>query len=321
VTRGRVVKGVRFEGLRDAGDPVELGRLYAREGADELLFLDISATREARRTAVALAEAVASELFIPFTVGGGLRSVSEMREVLHAGADKVAVNTEAVRRPELITEAAESFGTQAVVVAIDAFRSGSGWRVRVRAGTEETPLDAVAWALRAAELGAGEILLTSIDRDGTRDGYDLELVAAVCDAVRVPVIASGGAGRPEHFAGAFEAGAGAALALRRALADAGVVPEAIDYVNAHGTGTVQNDPAELAALVTVFGPEARQLPISSTKAMLGHALGASGAAEVVICALAQREQHSDAHHRDVHLLTGGVAHVGAAAVGRQRGNA
>jgi len=212
VDDGRVVKGVQFEELRDAGDPVELGRHYAVEGADELVFLDITATKEGRKTAAELAERVARRLFVPFTVGGGLRSVEQMREVLHSGADKVAVNTAAVRRPALITEAAERFGSQAVVVAIDARRSDDGWAVRVRAGTEETELDAVEWARRASELGAGEILLTSMDRDGTKDGYDLELLEAVCGAVSVPVIASGGAGRIEHFAEAFEAGAGAALA-------------------------------------------------------------------------------------------------------------
>ncbi len=212
VDDGRVVKGVQFEELRDAGDPVELGRQYAVEGADELVFLDITATKEGRKTAAELAERVARRLFIPFTVGGGIRTVGEMREVLHSGADKVAINTAAVRHPGLITEAAERFGSQAVVVAIDARRSGDGWSVRVRAGTEKTDLDAVEWATRAAELGAGEILLTSMDRDGTRDGYDLALLEAVCGAVPVPVIASGGAGRIEHFAEAFEAGSGAALA-------------------------------------------------------------------------------------------------------------
>lgn len=212
VKDGRVVKGVRFLALRDAGDPAELGRAYALEGADELVFLDISATPEARRTAVGLAERVAREAFIPFTVGGGLRTVEEMRAVLHAGADRVAVNTAAVRDPGLIGRAAERFGSQAVVVAIDAYRERDGWRVRVRSGTEEAGLDAVEWAARAAELGAGEILLTSIDRDGTRAGYDLELLRAVCRTVPVPVIASGGAGAPEHFARAFDSGAAAALA-------------------------------------------------------------------------------------------------------------
>lgn len=212
VENGRVVKGIRFQDLRDAGDPVELARVYATEGADELVFLDISATSEGRPPAAALAERVARELFVPFTVGGGLRTVEGMREVLHAGADRVAINTAAVLDPSLIARAADQFGSQAVVLSIDARREGTGWRVFVRAGCEGTGMDAVAWAARAAELGAGEILLTSIDRDGTREGYDLELLRAVRRAVAVPVIASGGAGRPRDFADAFRAGADAALA-------------------------------------------------------------------------------------------------------------
>ncbi len=217
VDDGRVVKGVRFEGLRDAGDPAELGAAYARQGADELVFLDVSATPEDRGTAVRLAEAVARRLFVPFTVGGGLRDVGAMREVLLAGADRVSINTAAVRDPGLISEAARRFGSQAVVVAIDAHRRDrerpeAGWGVRVSGGRVDTDRDAVAWAARAAELGAGEILLTSIDRDGTKEGYDLELVRAVCGAVDVPVVASGGAGAAEHFVEAFRAGAGAALA-------------------------------------------------------------------------------------------------------------
>lgn len=237
---GRVVKGVRFRELRDAGDPAEQGALYARQGADELVFLDVSATPEDRDTAVTLAGTVARRLFVPFTVGGGLRSVGEMRSVLHAGADKVSVNTAAVRRPELISEAARRFGSQAVVVAVDARRRdpsdpAAGWDVLVSGGREETGLDAVAWIERAVSLGAGEVLLTSIDRDGTRDGYDLPLVRAAAGAVEVPVVASGGAGEPSHFRDAFEAGAGAALAaslfhfgdlavdeLKRWLRDAGV---------------------------------------------------------------------------------------------------
>ncbi len=218
VAGGRVVKGVRFTGLRDAGDPVELARAYADHGADELVFLDVTATRDDEPTAARLAESVARAVPIPFTVGGGLRDVDDMRRVLEAGADKIAINTAAVRRPELVTEAAERFGSQAVVVAIDAAGvegpSGTpaGWSVFVTAGTEAVGLDAVAWARRAATLGAGELLLTSIDRDGTKDGYDVDLLRAVCDAVRIPVIASGGAGAPRHFAAAFEAGASAALA-------------------------------------------------------------------------------------------------------------
>lgn len=240
VRDGRVVKGVRFEGLRDAGDPAELGSLYAREGADELVFLDVSATPEDRATAVELAEAVARRLFVPFTVGGGLRTVDEMRAVLHSGADKVSVNTAAVRRPELVSDAAHRFGSQAVVVAVDAHRRATadpeaGWGVRVSGGREDTDLDAIEWMRRAAGLGAGEILLTSIDRDGTRDGYDLPLLHAAASAVDVPIVASGGAGAPRHFLEAFETGASAALAaslfhfgelaigdLKRWLRDAGV---------------------------------------------------------------------------------------------------
>lgn len=195
VDGGVVVKGVRFQGLREAGDPVELGRAYAEAGADELVFLDVSATTEERRTLVAVAERVASELFIPFTVGGGLRDTAAMREILRAGADKITVNTAAVARPELLSEAADSFGSQAVVVAIDAARTGHHWRVFVRAGREPTELDVVAWAKEAEERGAGEILLTSMDRDGTRAGFDLELLRRVSEAVSVPVIASGGAGK------------------------------------------------------------------------------------------------------------------------------
>lgn len=218
VRDGRVVKGVRFEGLRDAGDPAELGRLYARQGADELVFLDITATRRSEATAVRLAERVARDLFIPFTIGGGLRDTDQMRDVLHAGADKVGINTAAVERPALISEAADRFGSQAVVVAIDACRvpsrggSEPRWSLRVRAGTRDTERDAVQWASEVARLGAGEILLTSIDRDGTKSGFDLPLLRAICGAVTVPVIASGGAGSVEHFAEAFAAGASAALA-------------------------------------------------------------------------------------------------------------
>jgi cyclase len=218
VRDGRVVKGVQFESLRDAGDPAALGRLYAREGADELVFLDITATRRAEGTAVRLAEQVARDLFIPFTIGGGLRDTGQRREVLHAGADKVGINTAAVTQPNLISDAAARFGSQAVVVAIDAYRRPPGaeartrWGVRVRAGTEDTGLDAVEWAAEVERKGAGEILLTSIDRDGTKRGFDTELVAAICGAVSIPVIASGGAGEPLHFAEAFDAGASAALA-------------------------------------------------------------------------------------------------------------
>ena len=203
-----MVKGVRFQGLRDVGDPVELGGLYSDDGADELVFLDVKATLEGRRTLVALVARIAERLAIPFTVGGGVRSASDAGELLEAGADKVAVNSAALERPELITELSRELGSQAVVVAIDAERGV----VRSRAGTSDTGLDAVAWAREAVERGAGEILLTSIDADGTRDGYDLPLTAAVAGAVDVPVIASGGAGDATHVAEALEVAQAALLA-------------------------------------------------------------------------------------------------------------
>ncbi len=208
VAAGRVVKGVRFQGLRDVGDPVELGAAYSDAGADELVFLDVKATLEERRTLVELVSRVAERLAIPFTVGGGVRSVADADELLRAGADKVAVNSAALLRPELITELAERLGTQAVVVAIDA----EGGRVHSHAGTTATDRDAVSWAREAEERGAGEILLTSIDADGTREGYDLAVTAAVAAAVRVPVIASGGAGNAAHVAAALGVAQAALLA-------------------------------------------------------------------------------------------------------------
>lgn len=206
VDRGRVVKGIKFAGLRDAGDPRELANAYAREGADELIFLDISATNERRGIIADLAARVAEGLFIPFTVGGGLRDIDSMREILRAGADKVVLNTAAVEDPTLLREAADRFGSQAVVVAIDAAREGKGWRVFVRAGGEATGLDPVAWAVEAVRRGAGEILLTSIDRDGTRSGFDLELLRRVGSAVPVPLIASGGAGALRDLHAALDVG-------------------------------------------------------------------------------------------------------------------
>ena len=203
-----MVKGVRFQGLRDVGDPVELGGLYSDDGADELVFLDVKATLDGRRTLVELVARIAERLAIPFTVGGGVRSASDAGELLEAGADKVAVNSAALERPELITELSRELGSQAVVVAIDAERGV----VRSRAGTSDTGLDAVAWAREAVERGAGEILLTSIDADGTRDGYDLPLTAAVAGAVDVPVIASGGAGDVTHVAEALDVAQAALLA-------------------------------------------------------------------------------------------------------------
>ncbi len=213
VHAGRVVKGVNFVNLRDAGDPVEAAKAYGQAGADELVFLDISATYEERGIMLDIAAQVAEQVFIPFTVGGGVRSREDARALLLAGADKVSLNSAAVRRPELIQELADHFGSQAVVLAIDARRKGPSWEVYVAGGRVPTGLDAVAWAERGAALGAGEILLTSMDRDGTKDGFDLELCRAVSAVVGVPVIASGGAGRMEHFAEVLQEGvADAALA-------------------------------------------------------------------------------------------------------------
>ena len=212
VDAGRVVKGTNFVGLRDAGDPVELAERYDAEGADELVFLDITATAERRRTIVELARRTADNVFIPFTIGGGIRSVGEAQAVLDAGADKVSVNSAAVARPGLLDELAERFGAQCVVLAIDAKADERGWEVYVAGGRTPTGRDAVAWAREGVERGAGEILLTSMDRDGTTDGYDLALTGAVADAVGVPVIASGGAGSPDHLVEALRAGADAALA-------------------------------------------------------------------------------------------------------------
>lgn len=227
VHAGRVVKGTKFLDLRDQGDPVELGARYMKEGADELVFLDITASHEERNTMVELAARVARQLFIPFTVGGGIRSVEDASEVLRQGADKVAVNTAAIRNPALITEIAERFGRQAVVLAMDVRREGerpasqigrergfgvpSIFTVYATGGRERTDLEAVEWARKAEALGAGELLVTSMDRDGTLGGYDIELLRAVSGAVSLPVIASGGAGRPEHLVEAAEAGADAVL--------------------------------------------------------------------------------------------------------------
>ena len=217
VDRGRVVKGVRFQGLRDVGDPAELARRYEAEGADEVVFLDISASHEGRATLFDTVRRTAEALFIPLTVGGGIRTPDDMRAALNAGADKVAVNTAALERPQLIADCSRRFGAQCVVVAVDAKRtSGPGepaaWSVFTHGGRRDAGRDAVAWAKEAASLGAGEILLTSMDADGTQDGYDLELTRAVAAAVPIPVVASGGCGRPSHMADAFQAGADAALA-------------------------------------------------------------------------------------------------------------
>lgn len=215
VNNGRVVKGVNFVNLKDAGDPVEIACAYDRAGADEVVFLDITATSDARETVADMVREVAKKVFIPFTVGGGIRTVDDFKALLREGADKISVNSAAINRPELIAEAADKFGSQCVVVAIDARRrqDGSGWNVYKNGGRIDTGLDAIEWAVQADRLGAGEILLTSMDCDGTKAGYDIELTAQIAGAVSIPVIASGGAGTKEHFYDALTAGkADAALA-------------------------------------------------------------------------------------------------------------
>jgi cyclase len=230
VADGRVVKGVNFVGLRDAGDPVELACRYSRSGADELVFLDIAASHQGRATLVELVRRTAEAVTIPFTVGGGISSVEGITELLRAGADKISLNSSAVRDPDLVRRGAERFGCQCIVVAIDARRrqgSPPGWDVYVKGGRENTGLDAVAWARRVVELGAGEILLTSMDGDGTQAGYDLELTRAVAEAVPVPVIASGGAGCIAHIAQALEEGKASAALLASLLHDGVLSLEAI----------------------------------------------------------------------------------------------
>jgi len=206
VDNGRVVKGVKFVEIRDAGDPVEIARRYDLEGADELTFLDITASSDNRETMVHVVEQVAGEVFIPLTVGGGIRTLEDIRRMLNAGADKVSINTAAVFNPEFVREAAEKFGSQCIVVAIDAKQVGGHWEIFTHGGRKPTGLDAVVWARRMVDYGAGEILLTSMDRDGTREGFDLELTRAVSEAVAVPVIASGGVGKLQHLADGIIAG-------------------------------------------------------------------------------------------------------------------
>jgi cyclase len=234
VEGGRVVKGVHFASLRDAGDPVEQATRYDAQGADELVFLDISASHEARQTTLEMVGRVAESIFIPFTVGGGIRAVADAGAALRAGADKVSVNTAAVRDPALVSRLAESFGTQCIVAAVDVKRSGGRLAVMVNGGREQTPLEAIDWIRRLEALGAGEILLTSMDRDGTGAGYDLPLLTAASDAVSIPVIASGGAGRLEHLAEAFEAGAHGVLAATIFHFEGSTLPEARAYLRERG---------------------------------------------------------------------------------------
>jgi cyclase len=234
VAGGRVVKGVHFESLRDAGDPVEQAARYDAEGADELVFLDISASPDDRRTTLDMVSRVAESIFIPFTVGGGIRAVADAGAALRAGADKVSVNTAAVRSPELVSGLAESFGSQCVVAAVDVRRSNGRYAVVVNGGREETPLEALEWIRRLEQLGAGEILLTSMDRDGTGSGYDLELVRAASSVTTLPIVASGGAGELAHLAEALEAGAHGVLAATIFHYQGSSLPEARAFLRARG---------------------------------------------------------------------------------------
>jgi imidazole glycerol-phosphate synthase subunit HisF len=234
VAGGRVVKGIHFESLRDAGDPVEQAARYDAEGADELVFLDISASPDARRTTLDMVSRVAESIFIPFTVGGGIRSVTDAGAALRAGADKVSVNTAAVRSPELVSSLAESFGSQCVVAAVDVRRANGRYAVVVNGGREETPLEALEWIRRLEQLGAGEILLTSMDRDGTGSGYDLELLRAASAVTTLPIVASGGAGELAHLAEALEAGAHGVLAATIFHYQGSSLPEARAFLRARG---------------------------------------------------------------------------------------
>ena len=236
VKDGRVVKGVNFVNLRDEGDPVELASFYDEQGADELVFLDITATHEKRETIIELAEKTASKVFMPFTIGGGIRSVADMKEILRAGADKISINSAAVKNPEIISEGAQKFGSQCVVVAIDAKKqSPDSWEVFVHGGRRGTGLDVVEWASEVEELGAGEILLTSMDCDGTRDGYDIELLKRISQKVSIPVIASGGAGNLEHLREAIVEGkADAVLAASIFHEKEYTIAEVKDYLAREG---------------------------------------------------------------------------------------
>ena len=235
VTAGRVVKGVNFVNLRDAGDPVEIARRYDEQGADELTFLDITASSDERDLILHVIEGVAAQVFIPLTVGGGVRRIEDVRRLLNAGADKVSINTAAVHTPQVVADAAARFGSQCIVVAIDAKRSRDRWEVFTHGGRRPTGLDAVEWAVRMQQSGAGEILLTSMDRDGTREGFDLELTRAVADAVNVPVIASGGVGNLEHLAeGVLKGHADAVLAASIFHFGEYTVQQAKEYLAARG---------------------------------------------------------------------------------------
>ncbi len=242
VKDGRVVKGVKFLELRDAGDPVECARVYDQQKADELVFLDITASHENRKTMLEVVRKVAESVYIPFTVGGGIQNVEDIRELLRAGCDKVSVNTRAIENPDLIRQASKRFGSQCIVLAIDAKKSaGGGWKVYTHGGRNETALDAVDWAKQGESLGAGEILLTSMDRDGTKSGYDVELLRTLSRAVRVPVIASGGAGTPEHMYEAFTKGeADACLAASIFHFGEIKIPEVKSYL--HGRGVAVRYP-------------------------------------------------------------------------------
>ena len=235
VDNGRVVKGVNFVDIRDAGDPVEIAGRYNEQGADEITFLDIAASHEGRDTTVHTVERIAREVFIPLTVGGGIRKVEDIRQMLNAGADKVGINTAAIDNPDLVREAADRFGSQCIVVAIDARQVGPRWEIFTHGGRNPTGIDAVSWASHMARLGAGEILLTSMDRDGTKDGFDLMLTRAVADAVSIPVIASGGVGNLDHLAeGILEGGADAVLAASIFHFSEYTIPQAKAHMAARG---------------------------------------------------------------------------------------
>lgn len=235
VTNGRVVKGVKFVSLRDAGDPIEIARRYDDQGADELTFLDITASSDDRDLILHIIEEVAAQVFIPLTVGGGVRKVEDVRRLLNAGADKVSINTSAIQNPQLVADAAGRYGSQCIVVAIDAKRAGQGWEVFTHGGRKPTGLDAIEWARKMQSFGAGEILLTSMDRDGTRDGFDLALTRAVSDAVDVPVIASGGVGNLQHLVeGIVEGHADAVLAASVFHYGEYTVRQAKEYISQHG---------------------------------------------------------------------------------------